>query len=147
MLVPSNTPSGLLWVGVAKAVLFRGFLHINAARVLVVEHLMGRQQLFLELLYRYAQCAYLMYLSFSLEDFGRLYLLLNHSSFTSALASWGQNCPWHGFLGCHDHHCLFYIWLWPSGPIRKMDVYHWLYDPTASERKIIQNKSISHYHK
>ena len=38
----------------AKAVLFRRLLHINAARVLVMEHLMGRQQLFLELLYRHA---------------------------------------------------------------------------------------------
>ena len=78
------------------------------------------------------KCAYLLYLSFSLGGFGRLFLLVNHSSSTSALASRGQNCPWQGFLGCHDHYCLFYMWLWTlawaSGPIRKMDVYHWLYD-------------------
>ena len=33
---------------------FRHHFHINATRVLVVEHLMWRQQLFLELLYRHA---------------------------------------------------------------------------------------------
>ena len=33
--------------------LFRYHFHINAAKVLVVEHLMWRQQLFLELLYRH----------------------------------------------------------------------------------------------
>ena len=31
-----------------------GLFHINAAKVLVVEHLMGKQQLFLELLYCHA---------------------------------------------------------------------------------------------
>ena len=45
---------GFLCVVVAKAALFRGLLHINAARVLVLEHLMWRQQLFLKLLYRHA---------------------------------------------------------------------------------------------
>ena len=34
--------------------LLRHHFHINAAKVLVVEHLMWRQQLFLELLYRHA---------------------------------------------------------------------------------------------
>ena len=34
--------------------LFRHHFHINAARVLVVEHLMWKQQLFLELLYHHA---------------------------------------------------------------------------------------------
>ena len=34
--------------------LLRYHFHINAARVLVVEHLIWRQQLFLELLYRHA---------------------------------------------------------------------------------------------
>ena len=53
------------------------------------------------------QCAYLLYLSFSLGGFERLYLPVNHFSSTSALASRGHNCSWHGFLGCHDHHCLF----------------------------------------
>ena len=38
----------------SQATLFRGLLYINAVKVLVVEHLMGRQQLFLELLYCYA---------------------------------------------------------------------------------------------
>ena len=40
VLVPSDILSGPLWVGVAKVALFRGLLHINAARELVVEHLM-----------------------------------------------------------------------------------------------------------
>ena len=53
------------------------------------------------------QCTYLLYLSFSLGGFGRLYLSVNHSSSTSALASQGQNYPRHGFLGCHDHHYFF----------------------------------------
>ena len=38
--------------------------HINAARVLVVEHLMWRQQLFLELLYRHAPVCLLAVLIF-----------------------------------------------------------------------------------
>ena len=69
VLVPSNTPSNLLWVRVAKVTLFRGLLHINAARVLAVVHLMGRQQLFLKLLYHHAS----MYLHVLLVFFfGRL---------------------------------------------------------------------------
>ena len=47
MLVPSDTLSGLLWVVIAKVALFRGLLHINAARKLVAGHLMRWQQLFL----------------------------------------------------------------------------------------------------
>ena len=54
VLVPSDIPTDLLCVVVAKATLFRGLLHINAVKVLIVEHLMERQQLFLELLYRHA---------------------------------------------------------------------------------------------
>ena len=73
VLVPSDTPSGLLWVGVAKAALFRGLLHINAARVLVMEHLMGRQQLFLELLYRHAPMCLPAILIFL---FGRLWKIV-----------------------------------------------------------------------
>ena len=46
VLVLSDNLSGLLWVEVAKATLFRGFLHINAARVLVVEYLMGETAVF-----------------------------------------------------------------------------------------------------
>ena len=38
MLVPSDTPSGLLWVEVVKSALFRGLFHINVARKLVAEH-------------------------------------------------------------------------------------------------------------
>ena len=41
-----QTPSlAFLWVVVAKAALFRGLLHINAARKVVVMHLMWWQQL------------------------------------------------------------------------------------------------------
>ena len=43
--VPLDTLSGFLWVVIAKVVLFRGFLHINAARKVVVMHLMRCQQL------------------------------------------------------------------------------------------------------
>ena len=136
MLIPSDTPSGLLWVGVAKTTLFRGLLHINAVRVLVVEHLMGGSSFSWNCSVAMLQCVYLLYLPFSLEGFERLHLSVNHSSSTSALASRGQNCPRHGFLGCQDHHCLFYMWFWTStwasDPIRKMNVYHWLYDPTIA---------------
>ena len=45
------------------------------------------------------QCTYLLYLSFSLGGFGRLYLLVNHSSSTSALASRGQNLTSARFFG------------------------------------------------
>jgi len=41
VLVPSNTFSGSLWVGVAKAVLFRGLFHINAVRKLATEQCGG----------------------------------------------------------------------------------------------------------
>ena len=47
VLVPLNTLFGLLWVVVAKATLFRGLLHINAARKLASGHSMRRQQFFL----------------------------------------------------------------------------------------------------
>ena len=46
--------------------LLRYHFHINAARVLVVEHLMWRQQLFLELLYRHALVCLLAVLIFFL---------------------------------------------------------------------------------
>ena len=54
----------------AKATLFKSPLHINTARVLVMEHLMGRQQFFLELFYRYASVNLLAVLVFS---FGKLW--------------------------------------------------------------------------
>ena len=47
MFVPSDTPSGPLWVGVVKAALFKGLLHINAARKLATEHSRRWQQFFL----------------------------------------------------------------------------------------------------
>ena len=47
MLVPSDTLSGLLWVVVARAALFRGLLHINATKKLAVGHSIRWQQLFL----------------------------------------------------------------------------------------------------
>ena len=50
--------------------LFRGPLHINAARVLVVEHLMERQQFFLELFYCHASVYLPAVLVFS---FGKLW--------------------------------------------------------------------------
>ena len=62
-----------------------------------------------------------------------MYLPVNHSSFTSALASRGQNCPQHGFLCCHDHPCLLHMRLWAlawaSGPVQKVDVDHWTLRP------------------
>ena len=51
MLVPSDTPSGLLWVEVATTALFKGLLHVNAARKLTAEHLMRWQQPFLRYLW------------------------------------------------------------------------------------------------
>ena len=134
MLVPSNTSLGLLWVEVAKAALFRGLFHINADRVLVVEYLMGRKQLFLELLYHHAPVCLSAVLIFFFGKFWKIVFAGKSLFFYLGLASQGQNCPRHGFLDCHDHHCLFYMWLWAlawaSGPIQKMDVYHWIYDPT-----------------
>ena len=38
--IPLDTPFSLLWVVVTKAVLFRGFLHINAVRKVVTMHIM-----------------------------------------------------------------------------------------------------------
>ena len=82
--------------------LLRYHFHINAARVLVVEHLMWRLQLFLELLYRHAPECLLSVLIFSLGCFQRLSLSVNQFSSTSAFASRGQRCPRHGFLGRND---------------------------------------------
>ena len=45
--VPSDTLSCLLWVVIAKIALFKGLLHINAIRKLVIGHSMQWQQLFL----------------------------------------------------------------------------------------------------
>ena len=45
VLVPSDTLSGFLWVVVAKVALFRGLLHINAARKVAAVHLMRWWQL------------------------------------------------------------------------------------------------------
>ena len=53
--------------------LLRYHFHINAARVLVVKHLMWRQQLFLELLYRHAPvCLFTVLIFF----FGRLWKIV-----------------------------------------------------------------------
>ena len=82
--------------------LLRYHFHINAVRVLVVEHLMWRQQLFLELLYCHAPVCLLSVPIFSLGCFGRLSLSVNQFSSTSAFASRGQRCPRHGFLDCND---------------------------------------------
>ena len=50
-----NLPPKLLGNScVSEKSLLKHHFHINAVRVLVVEHLMWRQQLFLELLYRHA---------------------------------------------------------------------------------------------
>ena len=40
VLVPSNTLTGPLWVGATKVALFRGLLHINAAKELAAEYSM-----------------------------------------------------------------------------------------------------------
>ena len=107
VLVLSDTPSGLLWVEVAKATLFRGFLHINAARVLVVEHLMRRQQFFLELLYRHALvCLPVVLIFFS----GRLWKIVfaGKSPFFYLGLGWPRTeLSSARFSYCHDHHCLF----------------------------------------
>ena len=61
-----NLPSKLLGSSYEseKSLLMHHF-HINATKVLVVEHLMWRQQLFLELLYRYASvCSFAVFISF-----------------------------------------------------------------------------------
>ena len=48
----------------SKKPLLRYHFHINAAKVLIVEHLMWRHQLFLELLYRHAPMCLLVVLIF-----------------------------------------------------------------------------------
>ena len=47
VLVPNDTLTGPLWVGATKATLFRGLLHINAARELVAKYSMRWWQFFL----------------------------------------------------------------------------------------------------
>ena len=49
-------------------------------------------------------------------------------------------CPRHGFLGCHDHHCLLHMWLWAlawaSDLVQKVDVDRWALWPHSIQ---IQN--------
>ena len=75
----------------------------------------------------------MLYLSFSLGGFGRLHLSVSSSSPALALASRGQSCPQHGFLGCHDHPCLLHMRLWDlawaSGPVQEVDADHWALRP------------------
>ena len=121
VFVLSDTPSGLLWVEVAKTTLFRGFLHINAARVLVVEHLMRRQQLFLELLYRHAPVCLSVVLIFF---FGRLWKIVfaGKSLFFCLSLSWPRTeLSSARFSWLSWSPLPFYMWL---GPIQKMNVYH-----------------------
>ena len=87
MFVPPDTPSGLLCVGVAKVTLFRGLFHINAARVLAMGHLIGKQQPFLELLYRHVPVYLPVVLIFFFGRLWELYLLISSSSLTSTLVS------------------------------------------------------------
>ena len=47
VLVPSDTPSGFLWIKIVKAILFRNLFHINVVRKLVAWHSIRWQQLFL----------------------------------------------------------------------------------------------------
>ena len=49
VLVPSDTLSNSLWVAVVKVTLFRGILHINAARKVVAVHLMWWWSLLLDI--------------------------------------------------------------------------------------------------
>ena len=56
VLVPSDTLSSSLWVAVAKVTLFRGLLHINAARKVTAVHLMWWWQPSL----RYFQVSFLL---------------------------------------------------------------------------------------
>ena len=53
--IPSDTPFSPLWVATAKAALFKGLLHINAARKAVVMYLMWWWQLF----FRYFEFSFL----------------------------------------------------------------------------------------
>ena len=97
VFVPSDTPSSLLCVGVAKVTLFRGLL----------------------------QCAYLSYLSFSLKGFGRLHLSVSSSSLTLALASRGQSCFRRGFWAAMISRFLHMrLWAlpWASSLVREVDV-------------------------
>ena len=52
--------------------LLKYHFHINAARMLVVKHLMWRQQLFMELLYRHAPVCLLVILIFFLGVFWKI---------------------------------------------------------------------------
>ena len=129
VLIPSDTPLGLLWVCVAKVTLFRGLLHINAARVLAGVHLMGRQQLFLELLYRHTLVCLPVVLIFF---FRRLHLSVSSSSLTSALASRGQSCSRRGLWAAMISHFLpMWLWAlaWASDPVREVDSDWWALRP------------------
>ena len=97
VFVPSDTPSSLLCVEVAKVILFRGIFHINAARVLAMGHLIGKQQPFLELLYRHVPVCLPVVLIFFFGRLWELYLSVSSFSLTSALVSQGQSCSWQGF--------------------------------------------------
>ena len=76
--VPSDTLFGFLWAVVAKAALFRGFLHINVARKVVVMHLMRWQQLSLRYSWISFHLVCLWGTSPPLELLGRSFWLLEY---------------------------------------------------------------------
>ena len=89
--------------------LLKHHFHINAARLLVMKHLMWRQQLFLKLLYCHAPGC-----SFTVLVFEVLWKAVFD----------GKSLFFH--LGCHDHCCLLHMRLralaWASGLAQKVDV-------------------------
>ena len=97
VFVPLDTPSGLLCDRVVKVTLFRGLFHINTARVLAMGHLTGKQQHFLELLYRHFPVCLPVVLIFFFGRLWELYLSVSSSSLTLALVSRGQSCSRRGF--------------------------------------------------
>ena len=90
------------------------------------------------------QCAYLLYLSFSLGGFGRLHLSVSSSSPTSALASRGQSCSQRGFWAAMVTPvfsiCDYGPWLGPQDQYERWTQIIGLYDPTIAP----QNSAIWH---
>ena len=58
ILVPSDTLSGFLWIVVAKVVLFKGLLYINAAKKVATVYLMQWWQLSLKYFSRFPSFSY-----------------------------------------------------------------------------------------
>ena len=85
------------------------------------------------------QCAYLLYLSFSLEGFRRWHLSVSSFSPTLALASWGQSFSRWGFWAAMITPVFFICNYGPQAQYERWTGITGLYDPTIITSKNLKD--------